>query len=145
MKWAVAQLRKMKMPYHFEDTIDLKSDLMNIEDVLDVMPGTMTGICTMVGFERFHFDFTVNIMLILRCSVSLEPVPYELNLSLQETFSHDESYSSDIIIEKNTIDLREIVLSEIVVSIPMKVVKEGFEDMFEESTVDPEEIGGGEQ
>ena len=62
------------------------------------------------------------------------------NTQIRYSYSIDDS-SDDYLITKDTINLDEAVLSEIVLNIPLKVVKEGYENEFmEEEEILEEEI-----
>ena len=76
------------------------------------------------------------------CSVSLLDVLVPLQFDTQIRFSNSiDDSSDDYLITKDTINLDEALLSEIVLNLPLKVVKEGYENEFmEEEIVEVEEI-----
>ena len=143
MKWAIPQLRKLSKPFNFEYDFDLLSELVNKNDVLDVLKCHITGTCYEVAYDEYLFDLDIDAMLKMVCSVSLQDVMVPLMFQTQVRFSYeiDES-SDDYQITKDTVNLDEAVLSEIVLNIPFKVVKEGFEDLYGEP-VEDEEINPG--
>ena len=143
MKWAIPQLRKLAKPFNFEYDFDLLSELVNKNDVLDVLKCHITGTCYEVAYDEYLFDLDVNALLKMVCSVSLEDVMVPLVFKTQVRFSYEVDESSDdYLITKDTVNLDEAVLSEIVLNIPFKVIKEGFEDLYGEPEED-EEINPG--
>ena len=75
------------------------------------------------------------------CSVSLLDVNVPLNFDTQIRFSYSiDDSSDDYLITKDTINLDEAVLSEIVLNLPLKVVKEGYENEYMEEAEEEEKI-----
>lgn len=141
MKWAIPQLRKLAKPFNFEYDFDLMSELTNTNDVIDVKKCKVSGCCYETNYDEYLFDLNIDSLLVMVCSVSLEDVLVPLNFNTQVRFSYSTDDSSDdYLITKNTINLDEAVLSEIVLNIPYKVVKEGFENEFMEEEEYEEEI-----
>lgn len=140
MKWAIPQLRKLAKPFSFEYDYDLMNELVNKDDILDVLKCHIKGSCYEVSYDEYLFDLDIDAELKMVCSVSLLDVLVPLKFKTQVRFSYtiDES-SDDYLIVKDTINLDDAVLSEIVLNIPFKVVKEGYEDEFsdEEEKINP--------
>ena len=133
MKWSIQQLQKLKKPFKFDFELDLSSLLGSLSDVNRLGECKVSGICREIHDDTYEFAFDINATLFLECSVTLEEIPYSLSSSVIETFGYNQEYSLDInLIEKNTIDLTDVVLTEIIVSKPMKIVKEGYEEYFSE-------------
>jgi uncharacterized metal-binding protein YceD (DUF177 family) len=133
MKWANAQLRKLAKPFSFEYDFDLMDALVNKNDILGVEKCHIKGVCYEVAYDEYLFDLDIECELKMMCSVTLEDVlvPLEFDTQVRFSYSIDDS-SDDYPIVKDTINLDDAVLSEIVLNIPVKVVKEGFEDEFSE-------------
>ncbi len=130
MKWTVPQLRKLSKPFNFEFEMDL-NNLLDVSDILRTSNTLISGVCKEISNDTYEFKIDINTMLYLECSVSLEEVEYKFESSISEIFGYDEEYYDDInIITKDTIDLTDVILSEIVISKPMKIVKKGYEEVF---------------
>ena len=133
MKWAIPQLRKLAKPFSFEYDFDLMNELVNTNDILDVTKCHIVGTCYEVSYDEYLFDLDIDTELKMVCSVSLLDVLVPLKFKTQVRFSYEVDESSDdYLIIKDTVNLDEAVLSEIVLNIPFKVVKEGYEDEFSE-------------
>ena len=131
MKWAIPQIRKLAKPFDFEYDYDLMNELVNKEDVLDVLKCHIKGICYEVSYDEYLFNLDIDVELKMVCSVSLLDVLVPLQFKTQVRFSYSiDDSSDDYPIIKDTINLDDAVLSEIVLNIPFKVVKEGYEDEF---------------
>ena len=141
MKWAIPQLRKLAKPFDFEYDFDLMNELTNNDDILEVKKCKVTGRCYETNYDEYLFDLNIDSELVMVCSVSLLDVlvPLKFNTQVRFSYSTDDS-SEDYLITKNTINLDEAVLSEIVLNIPYKVVKEGYENEFMEEEEYEEEI-----
>ena len=141
MKWAIPQLRKLAKPFSFEYDYDLMSELVSTNDILEVKKCHIAGKCFEASYDEYLFDLNIDAELIMECSVSLLPVLVPLNFNTQVRFSYSiDDSSDDYLITKDTINLDDAVLSEIVLNIPLKVVKEGYENEFMEEEPEEEKI-----
>ncbi len=141
MKWAIPQLRKLAKPFSFEYDFDLYSELVIKDDIKDVKKCHISGLCYEVSYDEYLFDLNIDAILVMVCSVSLLDVlvPLKFNTQIRFSYTIDDS-SDDYLITKDTINLDEAILSEIVLNIPLKVVKEGYENEFMEEEETEEEI-----
>ncbi len=131
MKWSIPQLRKLSKPFTFESNLDLNSLIGNMNDVIRTQDCVISGVCREMGDDAYEFNIDIKATLYLECSVSLEEVEYYFESNITEIFGYDDDFSSLVnLIEKDTIDLTDVILTEIIVSKPMKVVKEGYEEHF---------------
>lgn len=124
MKWSLQQLQKIHtFPYKFNETLDIKSFIENNDEIYDASPIVVEGQINQIDLDTYQFTYHVTGKLILPCSLTLEPVDYLLNEEFDEVYStkSDEDF---YLIEKNTIDLKEIVWLNIILSLPMRVVRE---------------------
>ena len=140
MKWAIPQLRKLAKPFDFEYDFDLFNELQVKNDIKEVKKCHVKGVCYEVSYDEYLFDLNVDLELVMVCSVSLLDVlvPLQFNTKVRFTNSIDDS-SDDYLITKDTINLDEALLSEIVLELPLKVVKEGYENEFLEVEEETEE------
>ena len=141
MKWAIPQLRKLAKPFSFEYDFDLFNELQVKNDIKTVNKCHVNGVCYEVSYDEYLFNLSIDIELVMVCSVSLLDVvvPLQFDTKIRFTNSIDDS-SDDYLITKDTINLDEALLSEIVLNLPLKVVKEGYENEFMEEEDVEEEI-----
>jgi len=126
MRLTLAQLRKFHMPYKFEENLDIKEDLVSFEDILDSGLVHVTGIINEVAHDEFEVELDIKVDLILEGAITLARVPYTVSAQAKELFivtkTDDSSY---FMIEGQTLDTKEAVLTNIICNKPMKVVAEG--------------------
>lgn len=124
MKWSLQQLQKIaNFPFLFEAKYDFKKNLDKKEDVLDIGLAHVKGTITRIADETYEFDYDVDVSLTMACSLTLEPVEFHLQESFNEVYStteNDDWYK----IEKNAIDLEEMVWTNIVMALPIRIVRE---------------------
>ena len=124
MKWSLQQLKKInRFPYAFSTTFDLSALVEVREDVYGVNPVNVSGNITRIDDETYQFDFNIDCVLSMACSLTLDPVDYHMNEDFSEVYStkdNEDWYK----IEKNTIDLFEMVWSNVIMNLPIRVVRE---------------------
>ena len=124
MKWSLQQLKKINsFPHAFSTTFDLSALVEVKEDVYGVNPVNVFGNITRIDDETYQFDFNIDCVLSMACSLTLDPVDYHMNEDFSEVYStkdNEDWYK----IEKNTIDLFEMVWSNVIMNLPIRVVRE---------------------
>lgn len=131
MKWSIPQLRKLRKPFNFESTFDLNNFIGDMSDVIRTTQCLVDGVCREIGDDTYEFTINLQTTLIMECAVTLEEIEYQFQTEFSETFGYDDDFSSLVNpIVKDTIDLTDVILSEIIVSKPLKVVKEGYEEYY---------------
>ena len=121
MKWAIPQLRKLAKPFSFEYDFDLFNELQVKDDIKEVKKCHVDGVCYEVSYDEYLFDLNIDLELVMVCSVSLLDVLVPLKFSTQIRFSYSiDDSSDDYLITKDTINLDEALLSEIVLNLPLK-------------------------
>lgn len=132
MKWTLSQLRKSEFPFPVDYTIDMKDDILSREDVYDTSIITIKGMCYSMENDEYVFSLDISADLKMACSVTLESVDYKLKFHTDEVFAtvEDENDSEINVVTNNTIDLDEIIHELVLVNLPMKVVKQGAENLY---------------
>lgn len=124
MKWSLQQLKKINsFPYAFETIFDLSGIVEVREDVYETGPVNVKGNIIRIDEETYQFDFNINAVFSMACSLTLDPVDYHMDEDFSEVYStkdNEDWYK----IEKNTIDLFEMVWSNVIMNLPIRVVRE---------------------
>lgn len=121
MKWSIQQLRKIqKFPYSFSIILDLSDYIKSIDDILEIKEVKVIGNINRINDETYNFSYHVNAPLILQCALTLDPVEYVIDNDYDETYSLEKN-DEYFLIEKNTIDLEEIVWTNILIEKPINV------------------------
>lgn len=130
MKWSLQMLEKIVVsPTPFCSTFDFKDDIKDLEDVYDIDTAYVEGQIIKVGIQTYQFDFSIVVNITMACSLTLEPVIYQMNEKYSEIYSTEKN-EDWFLIEKNTIDLREMVWSNIVMSLPIRIVRDDAYDIL---------------
>ena len=137
MRYTLAQLRKMQFPHKEECEYDFNEELDGFEDVKSSDRAKVIETIANIGPDSYKVDLDIEINLMLECAVTLEVLPYKIKTKASEYYTFDkETYDNGdfILVEGQTLDTREEVLSEILIEKPMKFVKNGvsFQDEIDD-------------
>lgn len=141
MRMTLAQLRKVSMPYHIAEDLDLSNELAGFEDIRSVKPIKVDYTICERGIDTYYVTFSFEVELVMECSVTLQDVPYIIKADAEEIFTTDDLIEDAFIIEEQTLDTKEAVLTNILINKPMTVVADGV-DFEDESTDEAEESDG---
>ncbi len=136
MKWALAELNKFRnSQLNFTESLDLTESLQKREpSILDLDKVLVEGFIQ-VDSQAYIAHFTVNTVITLPSSRSLEPVQIPLSLTIVEEYMtpaqlnalvdvNDEDKQLIMPLEKDLIDLTEAVEDYILLNLPMQVLTE---------------------
>ena len=137
MKWTLAQLMKIQsFPYEIKDSINFKDRITEIDDILDITICTVEGTLNKVDYDTYHISANLVVTLTVECALTLEPVDYTIETSIDEVYSKEPMDDDEFQIENNTIDLNEIVWSHIIINKPIRVVREDAYSILKEKNLD---------
>ena len=139
MKWTLGQLAKMNKPIVVDYELDLSNNLDKMPDVKAISMVKISGNGYELGFDEYVFSLDIKCELTMTCAISLEDVIYPLDFHTDEIFKTENNDGDDVNLVTNVVDLDEVVLSNIIMRIPMKVVKEGatFAEEEKEEYINP--------
>lgn len=136
MKWALSELNKFRGDQlDFTETIDLNASLKKREpSIIDISPIKVNGFLE-VDELGYYAHMTVETILTVPSSRSLEPVELPLNLVIDEEYMTQRQYdalkdvpeddkSLIIVLEKDLIDLTEAIEDFILLNLPLQVLTE---------------------
>ena len=126
MRFTLAQLRKFNMPYEYDEQIDLKSDLVGLEDIVDSSICNVHSVIRDRGDGSFKINFKINLTLTLEDAVSLSHIEFPIDIDAEEIFSDDESIEDAFLIEGITLDTTEAIVANILINKPMTTSNEEF-------------------
>lgn len=139
MKWTLGQLAKMSKPIEVSYELDLSDKLDKMPDVKAISMVKIMGSGYELGFDEYVFSLDVKCDLTMTCAISLEDVNYPLEFHTDEIFKTENNDGDDVNLVTNIVDLDEVILSNIIMRVPMKVVKEGatYKDEEKEEYINP--------
>jgi uncharacterized protein len=91
------------------------------EDIDIVSPIVVDGMITNTGGQLI-IKGTIKAKLLLKCSRCLEKFEYNLVTSFEEELSNEENEEDVIFVEGDILDMTDIVVNNILLSLPMKFV-----------------------
>ena len=126
MKWSVSQLRKLTTnPYHFSLEIDFSNEAEQVEDIQSIGIALVEGTISRVDDDIFRCTYHLKVELVLSCSLTLEPVNYLMDFEQEDLIGYaNENYDDVVEISGNTVDLNAIVWDNIIVNIPIRIVRD---------------------
>ncbi len=130
MKWSIQQLyRSINSPLEFSGEVDYSEYAKGVSDIIRMDIVKYSGSCRSSGDDRYEFDINIKTTLYLEDARTLEEVPYEIDIDVYEIFTKDkkeiENSDDDIYyIEKNTVDLYDVIWEEILLEKPIRITKE---------------------
>ncbi len=132
MKWSLSWLNKQKNgDFTFsEDLVFPHEVIQEVRQLLDLKEVHVEGKGHFAQDEqRLYIDLKISGVMIVSCAVSLEEVAYPFETESTEVFSFVKvDFDEDVHeVKKNTVDLTPIVFQNIVMEVPIRVVKEGAE------------------
>ncbi len=124
MKWSVQQLNKfLGNSFDFNFECDFSSKIEGLSDVISINKTKVSGKCSVPQWDVFEFDLLIEATLVLECARTLEHVDFPVLIETKEIFSYDIENDEHLIIEKNTIDLFDIVWEIVLLNKPIRVLK----------------------
>ncbi|MBQ9124525.1 MAG: hypothetical protein IJY14_02425 [Acholeplasmatales bacterium] len=139
MRFTLAQLRKFSMPYSFDESLDLSEELDGHEDIISTGPCHVHTVIKERGIDTYLCIFNISINLTLEDSVSLEEIPYLIETTAEEIFSTSDEIEDVFLIDGQTLDTKEAILTNILIAKPMSFTNEEFESDIEEESNDSED------
>lgn len=136
MKLTLAQLRKLQMPYRNSEELDLKAELVDFEDIIDTSLVHVDYEIRERGIDTYLVDFKYEVTLTMQCSITLNAVDYLIKEEGSEIFSTTDEVEDVFLIEGQTLDTKEAIVTNILINKPMTVSTEGAEFISDE---EPEE------
>lgn len=94
------------------------TEIQRLEDI------KATGEITRIESSTYHLTLNITGNMVLLCARSLEEVDYPLNIFIDENISEEAEMSENQVIFQNSLDIFEIVWENIVLEVPLRVIKE---------------------
>ncbi|MDE6475414.1 MAG: YceD family protein [Erysipelotrichaceae bacterium] len=129
MKWSKAELLKSKEEVlSFHETISFPSTVFaKMDHIRGLQDVTVSGSIDYNRCEEKVFvDLSIEGVMILPCSITLEDVEYAFQTNSLEIFSFEKVNDEDVHETKgDVVELMPVVFSLILMEVPFKVVKSG--------------------
>ncbi len=138
MRLTLAQLRKLSMPYHISEELDLSEELSGFEDIRSTSKVKVDYVIHERGLDTYSITFSFEVNLVMQCAITLQDVPYPISATAEEIFTTDDQIEDAFYITEQTLDTKEAVLTNVLIHKPMTVTAEGvsFEEAEDDSIDD---------
>ncbi len=108
---------------NIDEDFSFSSDDVKDTDIVRLENIHASGKIERIEETTYKLDLNIKGNMVLLCARSLEEVDYPLNITISENIS--EETSEDLpLITQNMLDLRSIVWENIVLEVPLRVIKE---------------------
>lgn len=105
----------------FEDKITIDSSYLKTTEIRKLSDVKIDGIIKREVDDVISLNLSIDGVMILPCSISLEDVTYPFHIEVYEVI--DEEINGEYLkIDKNSIDILPLIWQNIVLEIPIKVV-----------------------
>ena len=105
--------------YSFDSNYLNQADLLKLDDV------SVKGEITKNSLDDIQIDLNIEGVMVLPCSITLEPVEYPFSTKVSESLEElIKQTSENLKKDENTLDILPIIWENILMEIPMKVVSE---------------------
>lgn len=97
------------------------SHINGLQDVLVQGTGNLD-----IKEKRLYVDLQITGVMFLPCALTLEEVEYPFTVSSTEVFSFEKTDPEEDVheVKKNTVDITPVVFENIMLEVPMRIVKE---------------------
>lgn len=143
MRLAIAQLRKLKMPYSFTEELDLSDELNGFEDIISSSMAKVKGVIDEVSHDRYLVSMDIFVTLKVTSAISLREIDLPISTSVEEIYSKqkEEYEDEDInIIEKDTLDTKDAIVTQILCEKPMRSVGDDEEYISDDDSFPDEDL-----
>lgn len=106
------------------ETIEFKEDDLKNTDIKRLENIKAVGTINRVNNNVFHIRLNITGTMVLTCARSLEEVPQKLDIFINQNIDDKENIEEKPLILQNTLDIFSIVWENIVLEVPLRVVKE---------------------
>ncbi len=128
MKWNLSWL--MQHPdFTFDETVAFpKESYRNVSGLRDLSEIAVSGTGSYREKEnRLYVDLKISGQMVLACAISNEDVDYPFSAQSTEIFAFDKPAEDEDVheVKKDTAELAPIVFQNVILEVPLRVVKDG--------------------
>ncbi|WP_296878536.1 DUF177 domain-containing protein [Thomasclavelia sp.] len=129
LKYNLQWIIKHHGKFDFEEGITFPSQMFDqyaqINDLKDIIVSGTGNLDS--NAKRLYVDLHIKGTMILPCALTLEDVDYPFEISSTEVFAFDKPDPLEDIheVKKDIVDLTPVVFENIMLEVPMRVVKDG--------------------
>lgn len=114
-----------KEKIEFDENLEYTSDDLKNTSIKRLENVNAKGFISRVSDDVYHLELTIQGNMVLVCARSLEEVNYPINIFIDKNVSENVIPDEKQIFFQNSLDIFGIVWENIVLEVPLRVVKEG--------------------
>lgn len=114
-----------KEKIEFDENLEYTSEDLKGTNIKRLENINAKGSITRVSDDVYHLELGIKGNMILVCARSLEEVNYPINIFIDKNVSENVNPDENQIFFQNSLDIFGIVWENIVLEVPLRVVKEG--------------------
>lgn len=118
LKNATINALKIDENIEFSDETLKNTEIKRLENI------KAKGELTRIENSTYHITLNITGNMILLCARSLEEVAYPINIFIDENIGEDQNEEEKHVIFQNSLDIFGIVWENIVLEVPLRVIKE---------------------
>ncbi len=107
-----------------DETLDYPLEKLKGTDIKSLNNIRVKGTVSRIQDNVYHLNMHITGSMVLLCARSLEDVTYPLDIFIDKNIKEDENEEEIDVICENSLDIFEIVWENIVLEVPLRVVKE---------------------
>lgn len=139
MRLALAQLRKLTLPYEANEDLDLSLELNGYEDIVSSNPAHIRYVFSEVSQDKYLVHMEISIDIVVESAISLKHLNKSISCASDEIYVQNPGIDEDVnAFEGQTLDTKEAVLTNILCEKPMRSVAD--DEYFESDYVEAEEL-----
>lgn len=129
MIFSLLQLNKMRFPFTRSESLDLNEELSVLPNVSRVNNILIDYTFDRISDNTYRVDMNIDLDIVLECSRTQNDIPYKNHIVAKEIFSTEDLIDA-FKIDKQSLDTKEAVLTNIIINIPYNAHLENTDDMF---------------
>lgn len=115
----------------FEDTIVFDDSFLANTEIVSISPVNVSGSVTKIGDDSVNLKLYIGAVIELPDALTLENVSFPVNIAINKNIGNSEDEGEYYKIVENSLDILPIVWENIVLEVPLRIVKDEKDTIIE--------------
>ncbi len=107
-----------------DESLEFSEEILKNTEIKRLENIKAKGELTRIENSTYHITLNITRNMVLLCARSLEEVDYKLNIFIDKNIGEEETVEEKQVILQNSLDIFGIVWENIVLEVPLRVIKE---------------------
>lgn len=107
-----------------DESLEFSEEILKNTEIKRLENIKAKGELTRIENSTYHITLNITGNMVLLCARSLEEVDYKLNIFIDKNIGEEETAEEKQVILQNSLDIFGIVWENIVLEVPLRVIKE---------------------